>query len=83
MDQEDHDEYGLLGWLLGFSSLREYVIRVIVGLTIVICVGFWQLFVTVADHWRDQPGDGRVSDGSCRASTPHAAGCRLPPREAD
>jgi hypothetical protein len=80
----DHEEERLLGWPSEwFFSLREHVITVIVGLIIVIGLGFWQVFVIVADHQRGQPGDGRGHDGLCRASTPDAAGCRLPPREAD
>jgi hypothetical protein len=73
-----HEENWLIRWLL-----REYVIRVIVGLIIVLGIGYWQLFVTLADHQRGQPGDGRGYDAPCRTSTPDAAGCRLPPREAD
>jgi hypothetical protein len=74
----DHDEDPLLDWLLG-SSLRWYVITRIAGLIVVVSLGFWQLIVTVADHQRGQLGDGRGYDGPCRASTPDAAGCRLPP----
>jgi hypothetical protein len=55
----------------------------VIGLIVAICVGFWQVFVIVADHQRGQPGDGREHHGPCRASPPDAAGCRLPTREAD
>jgi hypothetical protein len=77
----DHEGDSLLERLL-LSLLRVYVIRVIAGLIIVVGIGFWQLIVTVADHQRGQSGDG-LTDGPCRASTSDAAGCRLPPREAD
>jgi hypothetical protein len=78
----DHDEDPLLDWLLG-SSPRWYAIKVIAGLIVVVSLGFWQLIVTVADHQRGQPGDGRGYDGPCRASTPDAARCRLPPGHPD
>ena len=77
-----HEEDRLLRWLLPDLWWPVIILR-IAGLIIVICVGFWQLFVTVADHQRGQPGDARVSDGPCRARTPDTAGCRLSPREAD
>jgi hypothetical protein len=73
-----HEENWLIRWLL-----REYVIKVIVGLIIVLGIGYWQLIVTVADHQPGQPGDERGYDRPCLTSTPDAAGCRPPPRAAD
>ena len=78
----DHEAHSLFDRLL-LLFVRVHVIRVIAWLIIVIGIGFWQVFVIVADHQRGQLGDGRGYDGPCRASTPDAAGCRLPPREAD
>jgi hypothetical protein len=74
----DHEQDPLLELLL---PDRWDAIMGLILLIVVISVGFWQVFVTVADHQRGQLGDGRGYDGPCRASTPDAAGCRLPPRE--
>jgi hypothetical protein len=79
MDREAHSLFDRL--LLFF--LRVHVIRVIAWLIIVMGIGFWQVVVIVVDHQHGKPGDGRVSHGLCLASTPDAAGCRLPRREAD
>jgi hypothetical protein len=76
----DHEAHSLFDRLLLFF-LRVHVIRVIAWLIIVMGIGFWQVFVIVVDHQRGQPGEGRVSDEPCRAST--SVGCRLPPGEAD
>ena len=76
----DHEQDPLLDVLL---PDRWDTIIGLIWLIVLISVGFWQLFVTVADHQRGQLGDGRGHDGPCRASTPDAAGCRLPPRDAD
>jgi hypothetical protein len=76
----DHEEDPLLRWLL--PSRSEMIISWI-GLIALFCMGFWQVFVIVSDHWGGKPGDGRVSDGLCLASTPDAAGCRVPPGETD
>jgi hypothetical protein len=76
----DDEQDPWVDWLLDWPfNLRWYAIKVIVGLIVVVSLGFWQLIVTVADHQRGQLGDGRGYDGPCRASTPDAAGCRLPP----
>ncbi len=82
-DDIDHEEFSLLGWLLGYPSLRWYVISRTALVIIVTLLGFWQLIVTVADHQRGQQGYGQGYDEACRASAPDAVGCRLPPREAD
>jgi hypothetical protein len=55
----------------------------VIGLIVAICVGFWQVFVIVADHQRGQPGDARGYGQPCRASTSDAAGCGLPAGDAD
>ena len=72
MDHEqDPEQHTWVDW-----QLPDLIIGWI-GLIVVICVGFWQVFVTVADHQRGQLGDGRGYDGPAERSTPDATGCRL------
>ena len=88
MDDDD-DPGPLLGWLLP-DLLRDWLLPDLwsviigwIGLIVAISVGFWQVFVIVADHQRGQLGDGRGYDQPCRASTSDAAGCGLPAGDAD
>ena len=55
-DVMDHEEDPLLRWLL--PDLSRAIIRCIM-LIALFCVGFWPVFVIVADHQRGQVGDER------------------------
>jgi hypothetical protein len=78
-DVVDHEEDPLIDqW--GLLPDRWIAIAWIAVLIALISIGFWQVFVTVAEHQRDQLGDGQGYDGLCRAGTPDAAGCRPLPR---
>jgi hypothetical protein len=60
---DDEEDWLTGSWLPGRWGAIIRGIGLIAMLIALSCVGFWQVFVIVADHWGGKPGDGGVRHG--------------------